>query len=133
MANQREEERKFEEGGDDFKALVRATKEKEKEIKNLKKLKEKQDKQTKKENKKKFRADLKKLAPAQRHPKNINKLKEKYNIKDDVATNIKETANKIAEAESNIETLSEEIVDGKKKVSKSLGVKSKGKTIVGFD
>ena len=62
-----------------------------------------------------------------------DKLKEKYNIKDDVATNIKETANKIAEAESNIETLSEEIVDGKKKVSKSLGVKSKGKTIVGFD
>lgn len=132
MRKQREEENKLKEGGEDYKKLINATKQQEKEEKKLKKLKGKQDKLTKKMNKRKFKEALKNLAPAERNILTIKKLKDKYNITDEVANNIKQTTDKIKETESNLETLEEKIKDGKKVVIKQLGGQTNKKYLLEF-
>jgi chromosome segregation ATPase len=126
MRKNRKEQAQIEEGGEQAVKIFQAEKQKAKEEKRLKKLEKEAEKLEKKQNREKFKAEVSKLVGNFVGKKEqIEKLREKYGVKKNVAKQVKQNVSDVAEAESNIKTLEETIKDGKKKVSQSLKVTSK--------
>ena len=126
MRKNRKEQAQIEEGGEQAVKIFQAEKQKAKEEKRLKKLEKEAEKLEKKQNREKFKAEVSKLVGNFVGKKEqIEKLREKYGVKKNVAKQVKQNVSDVAEAESNIKTLEETIKDCKKKISQSLKVTSK--------
>lgn len=115
MARQRLEERKMEEGGEDLKALIVATKQKAKEVKKLEKLEKEQKKLQKKENKRKYQEEYKKLSrPDKRKNKDgsvslaVKALQEKYGITKKQGKTLQQNTEQQVIIKANIKTLEEQ-------------------------
>lgn len=109
MAAMREEERKLEDGGEEFKQLVSATKQKKKEVKRLEKLEKEKQKIERKQNRKKYKEALDKLVPKDRKNPSIRKsLQEKYGVTPKQDKTIKEISDEEKLLKANIKALEEQ-------------------------